>query len=395
MNKNRTFCEQIMNFFQYFIHFHRIKNPSKDGGFLFMHKYETLASHLTDQIARNLQNGISKLPTEAELCRQHHVSRQTVRSALALLQAQGIISSRQGSGSYATGLSDQESRNIIPILISSQQESIYPVLLSDIRTGLANNGYRLQVCETNNNTFHEREHLLTLLNDPPRIMIVEGCRSALPNPNLDLYMKLRQSHTSLLFLHSQYASLSDAICIKDDNYYGGYLLARHLTSLGHTQIAALLKIDDVRGHERYFGIVSCLRDLGLFLKDENVGWFTSPNLEKLEKLQDTRFLTCFIQDCLQDCSAVICYNDEIAYWLIHELSRSGIAVPERISIVCFENSYLSDLSPVPITALSHKPHETGESIVSCAVQMLKGIPAVSQEIPWQLIRRESSAPCPP
>ena len=59
-----------------------------------MNKYETLARHLTDQIARNLQNGISKLPTEAQLCRQHHVSRQTVRSALALLQAQGIIVSR-------------------------------------------------------------------------------------------------------------------------------------------------------------------------------------------------------------------------------------------------------------------------------------------------------------
>lgn len=359
-----------------------------------MHKYETLASHLTEQIARNLQNGISKLPTEAELCRQHHVSRQTVRSALALLQAQGIIRSRQGSGSYATGLSDQAGRNIIPILINSQQESIYPALLTDIRTGLADNGYRLQVYVTGNNTSSEREHLLTLLKEPPRIVIVEGCRSALPNPNLDLYMKLRQSHTPLLFLYSQYASLSDTVCIKDDNYYGGYLLAEHLTSLAHTQIAALLKIDDIRGHERYLGIASCLRDQGLFLKDENVGWFTSSDMESLEQLQDTRFLTRFIQDCLQDCSAVICYNDEIAYWLIHELSRAGILVPGRISVACFENSYLSDLSPVRITALSHKPHETGESVVSCVIQILKGIYPVSQEIPWQLIRGESSAPHP-
>lgn len=359
-----------------------------------MNKYETLARHLTDQIARNLQNGISKLPTEAQLCRQHHVSRQTVRSALALLQAQGIIVSRQGSGSYATGLSDQAGRNIIPILISSQQDSVYPALLTDIRTGLADNGYRLQVYVTDNNTFSEREHLLTMLQDPPRIMIVEGCRSALPNPNLDLYAKLQKCHTSLLFLHGQYASLSDAVCIKDDNYYGGYLLAEHLMSLRHTRIAALLKIDDIQGHERYLGIATCLRDLGSFLKDENVGWFASIDLTNLEQLQDTRFLTGFLQNCLQDCSAVICHNDEIAYWLIHELSRAGISVPDRLSVVCFEHSYLSDLSPVRITALSHNPHETGESVVSCALQMLKGIPAVSQEIPWQLIRRESSAARP-
>lgn len=359
-----------------------------------MNKYETLAHYLADQIARNLQNGISKLPTEAELCRQHHVSRQTVRSALALLHAQGIITSRQGSGSYATGLSGQAGRNIIPILVRNQQESIYPALLSDIRAGLTDNGYRLQVHETNNCLTTEREHLGTLLDAPPRIMIIEGCKSALPNPNLDLYTKLRQSHTSLLFLHGQYAALSDTVCIKDDNYYGGYLLAEHLTALNHTRIAALLKIDDIQGHERYLGIASCMRDQGLALKDENVGWFTSPALDNLEQRQNTRFLADFMENCLQDCSAVICYNDEIAYWLIQELIRAGIPVPGRLSVVCFESSYLNDLSPVRITALSHKPHETAESVVSCIVQMLKGIPAVSQEIPWQLIPRESSAPRP-
>lgn len=359
-----------------------------------MNKYEILAGYLTEQIARNLPNGISKLPTESELCRQHHVSRQTVRSALALLQAQGIITSRQGSGSYATGLSGQAGRNIIPILIGSQQESIYPALLADIRAGLAAEGYHLRVCVTNNSISSEREHLLTLLNDPPRAMIVEGCKSALPNPNLDLYAKLQQCRTSLLFLHGKYAALSDAVCIKDDNYYGGYLLAEHLTAFNHTQIAALLKIDDIQGHERYLGIASCLRDQGLTLRDENVGWFTSPSLENLEQRQDTRFLAHFIENCLQDCSAVICHNDETAYWLIQELTRAGIPVPGRLSVVCFESSYLNDLSPVRITALSHKPHETAENVVSSIVQMLKGIPAVSQEIPWQLTQGESSAPCP-
>lgn len=357
-----------------------------------MNKYESLARLLTEQISHNLKKGISRLPTEAELCRQHHVSRQTVRSALALLHAQGIIASRQGSGSYATGLSDDAGRNIIPILIYSQQEYLYPSLLSDILTELAPNGYRLKVCTTRNSTCAEREHLLTLLDDPPRIVVVEGCRSALPNPNLDLYAQLRQRHTALLFLHSQYAALSDAVCIKDDNYYGGYLLAEHLTAFGHTRIAALLKIDDIQGHERYEGISACLRDQGLFLKDENTGWFTSLDIEALELRQDTRFLTHFLQNCLRDCSAVICHNDEIAYWLIQETIHAGIQVPQKLSVVCFESSYLSELSPVRITALAHQPHETGRSVASCIIQILKGIPAVSQEIPWQLVRRESSAP---
>ncbi len=72
-------------------------------------KYKQLASRLTDLITANLHNGIYKLPTEAELGRQFQASRQTVRQALSLLKAQGLIITRQGSGSYATGLSEDDS----------------------------------------------------------------------------------------------------------------------------------------------------------------------------------------------------------------------------------------------------------------------------------------------
>lgn len=357
-----------------------------------MSKYELLAARLTEIITENLKNGIYKLPTEAELGRQYKVSRQTVRSALMLLHAKGIITSKQGSGSYATGLSEDNARNVIPILITNHQEYIYPHLLTDIRSVLSAQGYQLQVYDTCNNTMKERECLLTLLSAPPRGVFVEGCKSALPNPNLDLYEKLRDTGCFLLFLHNHYAALPDTVYIKDDNYYGGYLLAEHLVSLGHTRIAGLFKMDDLQGPERYFGTACCLRDLKVPINDSCVGWFSSLDVNALENKQDTRFLTTFIQEQLSDCTAVICYNDEIAYWLIKELSYAGRQVPQEISVVCFDNSYLSDLSKIRITTLTHKPHEIGTRAAECMIQKLKGIPVVSQEIPWQLVRKQSDAP---
>ena len=203
-----------------------------------MTKYESLALKLTEQIERNLQNGISKLPTEAELCSRYQISRQTVRAALALLSRQGIIVSRQGSGSYATGLSPDSLRNTIPILITSSQEYIYPHLIADIRSALSGQGYELSVYPTGNDTSKEREHLLKFLDAPPRGMIVEGCKSTLPNPNTDLYERLRASGTFILFLHNSYNGLEDNVCIKDDNYYGGCLLAEYLTTLGRNATMA-------------------------------------------------------------------------------------------------------------------------------------------------------------
>lgn len=357
-----------------------------------MNKYETLSKQLTELISRNLKQGITALPTEAAIAGQYQVSRQTVRAALSLLRSQGLIESRRGSGSYATGLSPDTDRNVIPILIASSQEYIYPHLLTDIRAALADKGYQLQVHPTENNASLERQLLLSLLASPPRGIIVEGSKSALPTPNTDLFEKLKAAGTQLLFLHNRYDALPDEICIKDDNYYGGYLLAGHLVELGHTRIAGIFKADDKQGPERYLGAFCCLRDQNVALSDSNVGWFHSSDIEKLEKNQDSRFLAAYIREHLSGCTAVICYNDEIAYWLIKELSYTGIRVPRDVSVVCFDNSYLSELSKVRITTLTHRPHEMGTCVAETMIRMLQKIPVVSQEIPWELVRKESDGP---
>ena len=66
-------------------------------------KYKILADILQEELQRNGASVGHKLPTEAELARRHRMSRQTVRHALQLLSEEGLVESRQGSGTYATG----------------------------------------------------------------------------------------------------------------------------------------------------------------------------------------------------------------------------------------------------------------------------------------------------
>ena len=67
-------------------------------------KYKWLTERLELLIQRNIQAGIHKLPTEQQLCTKYHVSRQTVRMAMAMLEEKGLIVRKQGSGSYITCL---------------------------------------------------------------------------------------------------------------------------------------------------------------------------------------------------------------------------------------------------------------------------------------------------
>lgn len=62
--------------------------------------YHQLAAILREQITRHDLPPGGQMPTEAELAEAHHASRNTVRLALGLLRAEGLVTSRQGSGNF-------------------------------------------------------------------------------------------------------------------------------------------------------------------------------------------------------------------------------------------------------------------------------------------------------
>ncbi|MGW5317752.1 GntR family transcriptional regulator, partial [Nocardia thailandica] len=60
--------------------------------------YQQIAGDLRDRIVRGDLKPGDKLPSERVLAEQWRVSRPTVSSAIAVLRQQGLVESRQGSG---------------------------------------------------------------------------------------------------------------------------------------------------------------------------------------------------------------------------------------------------------------------------------------------------------
>lgn len=356
-------------------------------------KYIYIANLLRNMIEENT-SGSFKLPTEAALCQKYGVSRTTARKALSILESEKLIQRRQGSGSYATGLSGRPEQNTVAILITSETEYIYPALLADIRRVLQSYGFSVSVYATDNQISRERELLKYLLDNPVRGILTEGCKTSFPSANNDLYEKLQGKNVSILFFHGNYSNLPNFPYVKNDNFGGGYYLGKYLVSLGHRQIAGIFKSDDTQGPERCQGFLSALRDESLSFSDDNIYLFDTMQLSLLQRKQNTAFLTGFAGKIAKTCTAVICYNDEIAYWLMKELNYMGIKIPEDISVVCFDNTYLSELSVTRITSLSHKNHEMGETIAETAVKLMRNLHVSSLKLPWHLTVRHSAGPPP-
>ena len=104
-------------------------------------KYQQLAETLREQIPKLAKNGNQKLATEWELATIYNVSRQTVRRALSLLEEEGLIARRQGSGSY---LAPNPKRNVsrqIAVMTTFLDDYIFPSILRDAQNLFSQAGY--------------------------------------------------------------------------------------------------------------------------------------------------------------------------------------------------------------------------------------------------------------
>ena len=63
-------------------------------------------------------------------------------------------------------------------------------------------------------------------------------------------------------------------------------------------------------------------------------------------------------------------------------------MPEDVAVVSFDNSYLSQLGPVPITSLSHRSR-MGRAAAEQIIALLQGGTARSKYLEWELIARSS------
>lgn len=306
-----------------------------------------------------------KILSESEIVLKFKVSRHTVRQALMQLERENYIYKEQGRGSFCCYKVTRNEKKNIAVLTTYISNYIFPPIISGIEEVLSSLGYTLTLFNTNNEKQKEGEYLSKVINSDTVGLIIEPTMSALENKNLDLYKELDKKRLPYIMINAKYDEINPAYVVMDD-VEGGYILTKYLIQMGHKNIAGIFKNDDIQGVNRRLGYVKAMMEFNIDIQNEYFGNYGTGE----ENFLPYEFINSLLRkDKIP--SAIVCYNDQIAFYALQAVRHAGLRVPEDISIVGYDDSDIATATELKLTTVRHPKSEMGKRAARFLINMIE------------------------
>lgn len=189
-----------------------------------------------------------------------------------------------------------------------------------------------------------------------------------------------------------------------NNVQGGYLATKLLLKQGHRNIAffigfwqepaatkekILSLLDDKRrgsysSLDRLSGYRDALNEFGL---EMNPSLITTTGYDFLSGYEQTKLFL----STLRDFDSVICGNDTVAAGVVQALREQYILVPERVSVIGYDDSSLATITRPELTSVHQDPEELGKRAVVMLDSLLAGERVRDKVLDTFLVIRNSTA----
>lgn len=168
--------------------------------------------------------------------------------------------------------------------------------------------------------------------------------------------------------------------------------AEHLLSLGHTKIGYLKSSRPIRNFlERYEGYLLALRKHGLEVPEQAVIPCPPSAEGAYAAMKD------FLRQNGLTCTAFLADNDNILFGAMKALKEYQVSVPERVSVIGFDDMPLAELFDPPLTTLRVPKRQMGQAAVSLLAAIIREQPEAPLRITVGtnlILRRSTASPIP-
>lgn len=368
------------------------------------YRYEGIARELRLQIERGEFDGGRRLPSERELMGRYGVQRNTIRQAIALLEAEGWVVTEPKRGTFAARRGAEapaahaapagptaRTGTVLVINAWNRASTALDAMLVGLSDSLQGSGLSLA-------RFDSRPKDGQALHDAPTPEYlaahqVAGAVLWPQNPaDHDALRRLR-SAVPLVLADRRVAGF-EADCVRFDDVAGGRMVTEHLIARGHRRIGFLA--DEAFAEtvqHRWRGYAMALEAAGI---PPDSRW-----LALYSGIQDPPFtgqMRLFLSGAGSGgpLTAVVCSNDSTALTLLRFLRAEGLRVPGDIAVTGYGDLLPDYLDALELTTVSQPFGELGRAVGALLRERIGGEGPVGgyrqAELPVRLIVRASSGP---
>ncbi|MDF7824513.1 GntR family transcriptional regulator [Pontiellaceae bacterium B12227] len=360
---------------------------------------EKIAANITQEIitGNRLSKG-DRLPTFREIQKLFEVSTSTINQAFSILEKEGFVELRRGSGCFVKRIPETRKRlasspaQICAIFPNFSTHSSAFHIYQGIEKAAQQYGYSVTI---NSNTSYEQEKEQVL----GQIKADGGATILYPMPRTVKqfrtdYLKPLPPDSPLILLDICYPE-QNRTSVVFDNYQAGYEITRRLIQEGHSRIVfKRLKSRDREFYhrsndDRFKGYMAALKRAGLPVFPE---LYWSEQFTTDTRSPNPQFSQEFLKEWANTPkssrpTAVITLEDMHAATLINTAIKMGIEVPNDLRIIGFDNLQTAQaMTPAPFPTTAPDFHQMGSLAVSIMDRILNEGPqtAVQYMLPVPL-----------
>jgi DNA-binding LacI/PurR family transcriptional regulator len=333
-------------------------------------KYKQIADMLRAKISSLEYSPGDKLPSDSELSKQFSSSRLTVIRALRQLESEGLVERKAGSGTYV-GLQRNDAAHSFGLLFPNLGEG---EIFEPVCAGLARAGNSSQQAliwgNISNSSVNKEAQALELCNSfiARRVDGVFFAPLELTSHteeiNQQIVNRLDEASIPIILLDRSTQPFPEPTqhdLVGIDNWREGCRMAKYLLDLGCTRLGFVGRPGSAPTvNARIAGLSEALRQYASGMSPECVLLADPTDIDTVQR---------WVQAVRPE--GILCATDYTAGQLMHTLAKLGIAVPQTIRLVGFDDVKYASILPVPLTTLRQPCLEIGIAAMKAMLARLE------------------------
>jgi LacI family transcriptional regulator len=297
--------------------------------------------------------GVSVTTVSHTLNGTRFVSEQAKAKVHEAAHALGYVPSE-----VARGLKHNTTRTL-GMLVPNNSNPYFAEIIRGVEHHSYAAGYSLLLCNSNDDPQQQADHLRVLAERRVDgiVLVASGHDDAIIAVCKDLRLPL-------VLVDREIETIA-ADLIEVDHAAGGELATAHLLGLGHARVACIVGPSDLRSsHQREAGWRRALAKAGIEPRaDEVVRGDFGPE-------SGAAAMRRLLQSARRPTAVFVC-NDMMAIGALHAAHEAGIGVPERLSVVGFDDIELAAYTSPPLTTVAQPKEAIGTGAAGLLLERLR------------------------